>query len=200
MNEKYFIGKKIHSLTIIKELEEKSKFGAKQWLCKCDCGNIKIYTSSDLNVVKGCGCRKKTHGYSKTKLYRTYQRMINRCYRKNYPQYDNYGGRGIKVCDEWLNSFVSFKDWALNNGYKEGLSIERINVNKNYEPNNCKWITMFEQASNKRTNIFYTINGITKTQTQWCRYYNIPRTNVRRRLSSGWNIEKALTTPIRKWK
>ena len=141
-----------------------------------------------------------THGDSQTKLYKTYQRMKNRCYRKNFPHYEIYGGRGIKICDEWLNDFVKFKDWALKNGYKEGLSIDRINVNGDYEPSNCQWITMEEQANNKRNNIFYTINGITKTQTQWCKYYNIPVTNVRRRLSSGWDIEKALTTPIRKWK
>lgn len=143
---------------------------------------------------------KKTHGYSQTKLYRTYYRMINRCYRENYPHYKSYGGRGIKVCDEWKNNFIEFKNWALKNGYKEGLSLDRINFNGNYEPTNCRWITMFEQASNKRNNLCYTIDGIKKTQTEWCRYYNIPVTNVRRRLSSGWAIEKALTTPIRKWK
>ena len=141
---------------------------------------------------------KQKHGYSRTKLYKTYQRIKNRCYRKNFPHYNLYGGRGIKMCDEWLNDFVRFKDWALNNGYEEGLSIDRIDVNGNYEPSNCRWITMFEQASNKRNNIYYTINGMTKTQAEWCRYYNIPKNNVRRRLDIGWDIMKALTTPIRK--
>lgn len=200
MIKKHFVGEKIHSLTIIKELEERNKFGSKQWLCKCDCGNIKVYSTSALNVVKGCGCRKKEHGYSQTKLYKTYQRMKNRCYNKKFPHYEIYGGRGIKICNEWLNDFVKFKDWSLNNGYKEGLSIDRINPDGNYEPNNCRWTTMFEQASNKRNNVFYTINGIIMTQTQWCRFYNIPVTNVRGRLNSGWDIEKALTTPIKKWK
>lgn len=143
---------------------------------------------------------KKRHGYSQTKLYRTYQRMKNRCYNKNFPHYEIYGGRGIIVCDEWLNDFVKFKDWALSNGYQEGLSIDRINPNGNYEPFNCRWITMFEQANNKRNNLLFTINGITKTQTQWCRDYNIPVTNVRRRLNSGWSIEEALTIPVKKWR
>lgn len=196
---KHFIGEKIYKLTIIEELKERDKYGNRQWLCQCECGNKKIYTTSNLNVVKGCGCAKGKHKCSQTKLYRTYQRMKNRCYRKNYPQYNNYGGRGIKVCDEWLNDFLTFKNWSLENGYKEGLSIDRINPNGNYEPNNCRWITMFEQASNKRNNIFYTINGETKTQAQWCRTYNIPVTNVRRRLNSGWDIETALTKPIKKW-
>ena len=141
------------------------------------------------------------HGMSYSKIYSTWQRIKNRCYRENFPHYKSYGGRGIKVCDEWLdkeNGFINFKNWAFNNGYKDGLSIDRINVNGNYEPSNCRWITMKEQASNKRTNIFYTINGKTMTQTQWCEYYNIPRTNIRRRISSGWSVLDAYTKPIRK--
>lgn len=141
------------------------------------------------------------HGMSYSKIYSTWQRIKNRCYRKNFSHYKSYGGRGIKVCDEWLdkeNGFINFKNWAFNNGYKDGLSIDRIDVNGNYEPSNCRWITMKEQASNKRTNIFYTINGKTMTQTQWCEYYNIPRTNVRRRISSGWSVLDAYTKPIRK--
>ena len=195
---KYKVGQRINKLIIIEELQEKDKFGNKLWLCKCDCGNSKIYTTSNLKVVKGCGKCRGTHKSSKTKLYKTYQRIKNRCYRKNFPHYNLYGGRGIKMCDEWLNDFETFKKWAINNGYKEGLSIDRINVDGNYEPNNCRWITMFEQASNKRTNVYYTINGQTKTQTEWCRYYNISKNNVRRRLDIGWDIMKALTTPIRK--
>lgn len=197
---KYKVGQKINKLKIIKKLQERDKFGSIQWLCKCDCGNFKIYTTSNLNVVKGCGHCKGKHNYSNTKLYRTYYRMKNRCYNNKFPHYENYGGRGIKVCDEWLKNFNNFKEWSLNNGYKEGLSIDRINPNGNYEPSNCRWITMLEQANNKRNNLFFTINGITKTEAQWCREYNIPVTNVRRRLSSGWSIEKALTFPIRKWK
>ena len=197
---KYKVGQKINKLTIIEKLQERDKFGGVQWLCKCDCGNIKTYTTSNLNIVKGCGkCRGK-HNSSGTKLYRTYHRMKNRCYNKKFPHYEIYGGRGIEVCDEWRNNFINFYNWAINNGYKENLTIDRINPNGNYEPSNCRWITMFEQANNKRNNLFFTINGITKTQAQWCREYNIPVTNVRRRLSSGWSIEKALTTPIRKWR
>ena len=196
---KNLIGKKVHKLTIIEELKERDKYGNRQWLCKCDCGNTKIYTTSNLNIVKGCGCAKTKHNYSKTKLYRTYQRMKNRCYNKKFPHYKLYGGRGIKICDSCLNDFSLFKKWALENGYKEGLSIDRINPNGNYEPSNCRWITMLEQANNKRNNLFYTINGETKTQTQWCKIYNIPVTNVRRRLNSGWDIKTALTKPIRKW-
>ena len=197
---KYKVGQKINKLTIIEKLQERDKFGSIQWLCRCDCSNIKRYTTSNLNIVKGCGKCKGKHNSSKTKLYRTYYRIKNRCYNKKFPNYEIYGGRGIKMCNEWLNDFTKFKDWALKNGYKEGLSIDRINVNGNYEPSNCRWVTMLEQANNKRNNLFFTINGITKTQAQWCKEYNIPVTNVRRRLNSGWSIEKALMTPIRKWK
>ena len=139
------------------------------------------------------------HGYSRTKIYRTYQRMKNRCYNPNFPHYEIYGGRGIKVCDEWLNDSLAFIMWSFENGYQEGLSIDRIDPNGNYEPSNCRWITMNEQANNKRNSLFFTINGIKKTQAQWCREYNIPVNNVQRRLKMGWDIEKALKTPRRKW-
>ena len=125
--------------------------------------------------------------------------MKIRCYNKNSKNYKNYGGRGIIICEECLK-YETFYEWAKNNGYKENLTIDRIDVNGNYEPQNCRWATLKEQANNKRNNLFFTINGITKTQAQWCKEYNIPVTNVRRRLNSGWSIEKALMTPIRKWK
>lgn len=142
----------------------------------------------------------KLNGESYNPIYKAYRRMINRCYYKKTCHYDIYGGRGIIVCDEWKNDYFSFKKWAIENGYKIGLSLDRIDTNGNYEPSNCRWITMEEQANNKRNNLFYTINGETKTQAQWCRYYNIPVTNVRRRLSSGWSIEEALTIPVKKWR
>lgn len=110
---------------------------------------------------------KKSSIYNK--LRNTWRHIKNRCYNKNDPAYKNYGGRGIAVCDEWLNSFESFESWALNNGCAEGLTIERIDNDGNYCPENCKWATMLEQSNNRRSNILVTYLGKTQTLTQWAR-------------------------------
>lgn len=124
------------------------------------------------------------HGMDGTKLYRVWSRMKERCNNKNNKSYKNYGGRGIKFCDEW-NDFIPFMEWAFDNGYKEGLSLDRINVNGNYCPSNCRWITMFEQQSNKRNSRYVTINNQTKTVSQWANLCNIDRHTILYRLNRG---------------
>lgn len=179
------------------------------WICRCDCGTEKVvqgYTLKNGDSTS-CGCyrdelesAKKTHGMSHTRLYRVYAHMKDRCYRKGDINYPNYGGRGIRICDEWLgdNGSSNFIKWSLENGYSDELSIDRIDVNGNYEPSNCKWSTRKEQANNKRTNIFYEINGVTKTLQQWCEVYGIERKIFDARLKLNWSVLKALTTPIKK--
>ncbi len=107
----------------------------------------------------------KTHGETGSKLYETWKNMKARCYNSNHKSYDYYGGRGIKVCDFWKNSFENFRDWALNNGYQKELSIERKDVNGNYEPENCKWATMKEQGLNRRNNVYLWYEGKAMTQS-----------------------------------
>lgn len=126
----------------------------------------------------------RTHGESRTRLYRLWKDMRRRCGNSNRTDYELYGGRGIKVCDEW-NEYEVFRDWALQNGYKDQLSIERINFDGNYEPSNCEWIELKDQAKNTRQNVFIEIDGIKKTLTDWSKLYGLNFSTVWTRYRDG---------------
>lgn len=133
-----------------------------------------------------------------TRLYKILHKIKFRCYNPKYPQYHYYGGRGIKMCQEWLDSFDAFKEWALSNGYDESLSIDRIDVNGDYEPGNCRWATAKQQSRNKRNNIMIFHDGETKCLAEWCEKYNLNYPTILKRIRQhGWDKEKAITTPIR---
>jgi hypothetical protein len=121
--------------------------------------------------------------------------MYGRCYYPTTNGYERYGGRGIKMCDEWLNNPDSFYEWSINNGYKKGLTIDRIDVNGNYEPSNCRWVTKEIQDNNRRTNRKITYKGETKTLSQWSKEYNINIVTLSDRLKTGMTIEEALNKP-----
>lgn len=174
--ERKLIGKRFGRLTVIrKDYKPKGSSGYRYyWICKCDCGNIKSVRSDQLrenSTTISCGCYNKelsskklaeatrTHGMSSTKLYTMWRDMRHRCYSKKTDRYENYGGRGIEVCNDWNEKFESFMEWAFNNGYKEGLSIDRIDVNGNYEPSNCRFVTIKEQYRNKTNNVFVEYEG-----------------------------------------
>lgn len=154
-------GRRFGKLTV----QEKSNKGRSRWICKCDCGNTREFVAYRLmdghNV--SCGCyvseMKLKHGGHQTRIYNIYGNMKRRCYSKGNTSYNNYGGRGIKVCDEWLQSFEAFRDWAFENGYSDDLSIDRIDVNGNYEPDNCRWVDGYVQGNNKRYTKRYAYKG-----------------------------------------
>lgn len=145
-------------------------------------------------------CFKKTHGLSrdangnKTRLFRIWSGIKTRCFNSKVKEYPRYGGRGITLCSEWLD-FSNFHTWAIINEYNENLSIDRKDNNGNYEPGNCFWVTRLEQNNNRRSNIYHTINGVTKTQSQWAKEYCISQQTLFGRLKLNWPIELALKTP-----
>lgn len=140
------------------------------------------------------------HGLSKTRLHRIWHSMYCRCYYKTTNQYKNYGGKGIKVCEEWkhIEGFINFYNWAINNGYSEELTLDRIDNSKDYCPENCRWSTPKYQSNHKTNNIIYTINGKTQTAKQWCEEYGVSQTTFNDRLNRGWDLEKAISKPVTK--
>lgn len=202
-------GKKFERLTVLKFDKKviQGKGRSYYWLCQCECGNIKSIKSTHLKSgkIKSCGCLQKeiaknlctTHNLSNSKLFKILDAMKGRCYNKNNKSYKYYGGRGIIICDEWKNNFKIFYDWAINNGYQEGLTIDRINVNGNYEPSNCRWITQKQQANNTRANVYITYNNQTHTLMEWSEITGISYSALRHRLQRKWTIEKTLTTPLK---
>lgn len=126
-----------------------------------------------------------------------YKHIKERCYNPNSKSYHRYGGRGIKMCDQWLNDYQSFEDWCLANGFQEGLAIDRINNDGDYSPDNCRFVTLKENNQKRCTTTYYTINGITKNLQQWCDEFEIKRGTVLTRLKCGWTIEDALSKPIK---
>lgn len=178
------------------------------WNCSCECGNTVVVRGKHLTsgTTKSCGCLRseriraslQKHGLCDTRLHRIWRRMKERCFNPAHSSFHCYGGRGITVCEEWCRDFTTFYHWAMANGYRDDLTIDRIDVNGNYEPTNCRWATQREQSNNRRTNLFLTYNGKTQTLAEWCRETGLGRSTIYRRLYTlGWSIEKALTTPPR---
>lgn len=160
---------------------ENSKDGHVRWNCKCDCGELKELpvSAQDLKTGKviSCGCYHKEkitdHGHSKERIYYTWYDMIRRCENKNRYHFSEYGERGITVCSEW-HDFMKFREWAYANGYKDDLTIDRIDNNKGYSPDNCRFIGELEQANNRRSNVRITIDDETKTIAEWARESGLP--------------------------
>lgn len=188
---KDWTGQKFNHLTVVKRV---SPIGEQvKWECVCDCGNVCVVSAQDLRRQKSCGCLKYkgTHNMTNTRLHRIWIKMKQRCSNPNEKAFRNYGGRGIKVCEEWVNDFVAFYDWAINNGYNDKLEIDRVNNDKDYSPDNCRWITHQEQQYNKRSNRLVEYNGETKPLKKWTEELNLDYHRVNTRLLNGWSIEDA---------
>lgn len=196
--------KKFGKLTAI-SIDHKGNGSRVYWLCLCECGNKRIVSNDHLRCgdVTDCGCTRKhishwnKHLMSNSRLYRIWDLMKGRCYNSNRREYPNYGGRGIVVCDEWLES-KNFIEWALNNGYDDGLTLDRINNNGNYCPENCRWVDRKTQQNNRRNNRIITHNGISKTITEWANDNGLPYYVLKKRLDVlGWSFEEAISKPIK---
>lgn len=193
------LGDKYGYLSILKDLGMEDSFH--MVLAKCDCGEVKKYKFILLRrgATKSCGCyrsnmvknRVYTHGLTKHPIYIAWHAMKKRCYNKKNKAFKNYGGRGISVCDDWKNNFISFYDWSIKNGWASGLNIDRFpNNNGNYGPINCRWATPTANQRNKRSNVFFTFNGATKTVAEWCEISGIGFKTFRNRMKSNWPLDK----------
>lgn len=176
INDSDYIGKKFGYWTIIDSATGKDR--KKAYLCECKCGKRKIVYLDTLKqgTSKSCGCfhreemkqRQTTHGKTGQRIIRIYYDMKSRCYDEKNKRFSDYGGRGIKICDEWKNNPARFVEWSNENGYADGLSIDRIDNDGDYEPSNCRWITLKQQAQNRRSCVMFTFFGVTKNLKQWC--------------------------------
>lgn len=193
------LGKKFGKLKVIKKVGL-NLHNEMLWECECECGERIIKTSYLLRNDKNPKCKKcanKQIGdknrkyiiYSK-RLHECYVNMKTRCYNQNSKSYYLYGMRGIKVCDEWKNNYSLFQDWALKNGYEENLTLDRINNNGNYCPENCRWVDRIIQANNRKSNLYLTFNGVTDTLANWCRTLKLNYKKVQDRLYKNMTLEQ----------
>lgn len=200
-------GKRFGRLVVVKEVEKRKKHKI-MWLCKCDCGKECEILGVSLRIgdSRSCGCllseesrkRVQKHDASTQKLRKVFNTLKQRCLNPNCSDYYLYGGRGIQICEEWLdnqNGVAAFVRWAIENGYKKGLSIDRIDNSKGYSPDNCRWVDYKTQARNTRNNHMVTYKGETHCVAEWAEIKNINYQTLLRRINIGWNIEDALTIP-----
>lgn len=223
--EKYVDGYEDEFVKIKKRIESTRRpcgEAVRNYICICkECGkefhaSHSLITTHCAGSCKECKIKNRKNSnnqYYGTRIYSIWRCMINRCYWKGHKQYKDYGGRGITICDQWRYNSIAFGDWAIANGYRDDLTIDRIDVNGNYEPSNCRWATRKEQAQNKReyasgrktggtyrrNKTLIEINGESKTREEWCDFYGISKKTVEKRIYQlKWDVVKAITTPPRK--
>lgn len=207
--------RRFHRL-VCQEMVGHNKWNRRLWRCQCDCGSSYVVNENALkkNNTKSCGClnREKraergrttiqaaiiartTHRCTRSRLHRIWKGMKTRCYNPRVDNFKNYGGRGVTVCEEWKGDFRSFRQWALINGYRDDLSIERIDNNSGYCPSNCTWATRTDQNRNKRNNLRIEIDGRCLTAHQWSEIYGISPELIGDRILKGWPGRDAVIIP-----
>ena len=200
-------GRRFGRLTVVERAPD-DDHGNILWYCKCDCGGEKRTRSNALTSGKAtsCGCVQKRraaeahtrHGCHGSRLYNIWSNMKGRCNTKSCSFYERYGGRGITVCDEWRDSFEAFRDWALANGYRDDLSIDRIDNDGPYSPGNCRWSTEEVQSRNRSTTAVITVDGIARSRTEWAEMLGIKPEALRSAIRRGHDPETYIKTKIRK--
>lgn len=189
------VGKRFGRLVVAEETSERTSNGAVKYLCRCDCGNTKVVTGTSLRYgkTKSCGClaaestseRARTHGLSKTRLYKIWAGMRDRCYNPSRREYKGYGDRGITVCDDWNEDYMTFHDWSMANGYSDTLTLDRIDNDGPYSPDNCKWTTRKAQSDNTRLTVHITVDGVTKNIGDWAATVGVARSTISRHVKAG---------------
>lgn len=199
-------GERLGRLTVLARAESRGK--STYWLCRCDCGVEKEMAASALKGSVSCGCYRRemasiamrrmslSHGKSRTRLYRVWQSFRDRCNNPNAQAYENYGGRGITVCESW-DDFLVFEAWALSSGYKKGLSLDRIDNDKGYSPGNCRWATMRQQSNNRRSSMLIAYNGESLSATEWSRKLGIKKATIFSRIRAGLPVEEVLSPVLK---
>ena len=205
---KNYDGMRFNYYVVIKR-SHKGKDGKWLFLCKCDCGKEFFVPAGSLSYRKSCGCMRYKlvgqahikHGHVYEKLNYIWRCMKQRCKNPNNKTYPYYGGRGIKVCPEWDESYAAFREWAYANGYfdttnRSACTLDRIDPDGNYEPSNCRWVDMQEQSNNRRNNRYITYKDETHTIAEWSRIVNLSQAVILARLKNGWSVEKTFNTAL----
>ena len=194
-------GRRYGHLTVI-SYSHRGKRRNHFWNCICDCGKEACVNSAHLKngTTKSCGCLRYEVAHARKKikshrLHTIWSSMKQRCNNPNNAKYKSYGGRGVKICEDWLD-FSNFFDWAINNGYSDNLSIDRIDVNGNYEPSNCRWVSNKIQARNKQNTVYLEYEGISKSISDWADEKGISHEVIKKRMSLGWTAEEILNIPV----
>lgn len=193
-------GMQFGNWSVIERAPNKGK--AVMWRCRCDCGTEKIVHGTSLKSGTSTMCRvcadrshkPRSHGLTRHPLYRVWQRIKSSTTNPNHQDYEWYGKKGVRVCDEWANDFLHFYDWCIANGYKPGLTIDRIRVGGHYEPSNCRWVPFKEQTLNRTDNVYLTHEGITHTIKEWGQITGIKPGTLYARVNKGWPPDKILST------
>ena len=213
--EKAMIGRRFGRLVVLSRADDRILNCGKRrilWNVRCDCGNERVVGTHSLfsGETQSCGClgrervgnAHRKHGQSGTRLYNLWNTIKARCEYATVNGYKNYGGRGIKVCDEWRNNYQAFRDWAYENGYDENApkgqyTIDRIDVNGNYEPSNCRWIDNKTQQNNRRNNHFLELNGEKHTVKEWSEITGLKTVTILSRIQRGWDTQRVLQDPLK---